>query len=58
MVSKEEAHQLQKFIPSIMTVFSAVASTLSGKPIMFGQTAYIFVIETAGIEVICTKTIL
>jgi len=53
MVSKEEAHPLQKFIPSIVTV--SVASALSGKQILYRQILHVFAIEAADNEVIYTK---
>lgn len=55
MVSKEEAHPLQKFIPSIVTVSSTVASALSGKQILYRQILHVFAIEAADNEVIYTK---
>lgn len=58
MVSKEETHPLQKFTPSILTALSAVAFILSGKQIIYWQTAQFFVTKAAGNKVICSKTIL
>lgn len=58
MVSKEEAHLLQKFTPSIVTAASAAGYALSGKQILYRQISYVFVIEAADNKVIGTKTTL